>query len=495
MKLHALSKNITWNVLGTVSPFLAAVWSIPVLVGNLGEARFGILALIWVVIGYFNIFDLGLGRATTKFIAGQPSLLGSGSAEIVSTSFVLSVVFGTLLAVVILTAALTFPVEIAAKSGVNAAEIAAAIILLGLVIPATVSSTVLVGALEALGRFKELNLVRLVLGLSIFLIPAVLSFYTTNLAAIVAGLAAARVWGWIGYFREIRRHLGIRLTHYSSGTAKDLLSMGGWLTLSVFISSALLYADRFFIAGQLNMEAVAHYSVPYELVTRLIVIPAAVGSATYPWLVRLIAQRSPDLREAYDWSSRVLGYTLMPFVAALVLLPNELIGLWVGQSFVTGEVVAITKILAVGLFFNAMTRAPAALLEGIGRPDVIPKCHVFELPLYVAGLYLLLNSYGLLGAAVAWMLRIFLDASLAHYLSAKKLTTTGRVAAVVNAEAVLFIAVLVAVSQWGSLVSRAGLAGLSFIYFGYRFYVLFFDVNTRYRFLHRPDNLLVSPAP
>src|SRR5262245_53657247 len=35
----------------------------------MGPERFGILSLAWVLVGYFSLFDLGLGRATTKFVA------------------------------------------------------------------------------------------------------------------------------------------------------------------------------------------------------------------------------------------------------------------------------------------------------------------------------------------------------------------------------------------------------------------------------------------
>ncbi|MCI0403070.1 MAG: flippase, partial [Acidobacteria bacterium] len=45
------------------------VLCIPPIIAGLGAERFGLLALAWAVLGYFNIFDLGLGRATTKFVA------------------------------------------------------------------------------------------------------------------------------------------------------------------------------------------------------------------------------------------------------------------------------------------------------------------------------------------------------------------------------------------------------------------------------------------
>ena len=75
---HVLAKNTMWNLVGAAAPLLVAVLCIPILVDEMGAARFGILALAWVVIGYFGLFDLGLGRALTKLVADE---LGAGREE------------------------------------------------------------------------------------------------------------------------------------------------------------------------------------------------------------------------------------------------------------------------------------------------------------------------------------------------------------------------------------------------------------------------------
>ena len=48
-----------------------AVVAIPSLIRVLGVPRFGVLSLAWTVIGYFSLFDLGMGRALTKLVADK----------------------------------------------------------------------------------------------------------------------------------------------------------------------------------------------------------------------------------------------------------------------------------------------------------------------------------------------------------------------------------------------------------------------------------------
>lgn len=57
-----LARNVLWNLLGNGAPLLVALPAIPLLIEGLGTARFVVLTLAWMVVGYFSLFDLGLGR-------------------------------------------------------------------------------------------------------------------------------------------------------------------------------------------------------------------------------------------------------------------------------------------------------------------------------------------------------------------------------------------------------------------------------------------------
>src|ERR1700731_5244013 len=77
-----LARNVFWNLIGNGAPMLVAIFCIPVLIKGLGTDRFGILTLVWALIGYASLFDLGLGRALTQLAASK---LGSGDDQEVPT--------------------------------------------------------------------------------------------------------------------------------------------------------------------------------------------------------------------------------------------------------------------------------------------------------------------------------------------------------------------------------------------------------------------------
>jgi O-antigen/teichoic acid export membrane protein len=93
----SIARSSVLNLLGAGAPLVVALFAIPVLAGTLGADRFGVLNLAWVVLGYFSLFDLGLGRAMTKVVAEK---LGLGEEAaipgLVWNSFMLMVAFGVL---------------------------------------------------------------------------------------------------------------------------------------------------------------------------------------------------------------------------------------------------------------------------------------------------------------------------------------------------------------------------------------------------------------
>src|ERR1700683_386323 len=90
-----LARNTLWNLIGSAAPMLVAAVCIPLLIKGLGTDRFGVLTLVWALIGYATLFDLGLGRALTQLVANK---LGTGEHHeiptLVWTSLLLMLLMG-----------------------------------------------------------------------------------------------------------------------------------------------------------------------------------------------------------------------------------------------------------------------------------------------------------------------------------------------------------------------------------------------------------------
>ena len=175
-------------------PLIGAVISVPLLIKGLGIERFGVLTLVWIVIGYFSLFDFGIGRALTKVVA---ETLGGGRANdvpaIAWTALILMLLLGIAGTVVVASLSPWLVHDILKMSDILQQETIDAFYLLALSIPIVISTAGLRGILEAYQRFELVNVIRVPMGLFIFLGPLLILPFSNSLFWVVAVLVAGRL--------------------------------------------------------------------------------------------------------------------------------------------------------------------------------------------------------------------------------------------------------------------------------------------------------------
>ncbi|CAN5760055.1 O13/O129/O135 family O-antigen flippase [soil metagenome] len=415
-----LARNTVLNVAGQAVPMLAALISIPILIRHLGAPRFGVLTLAWAMIGYFSLFDFGLGRALTQAVAAR---LGSADAEaelpeLVWTALGLMLALGSLGGVLVMVAS---PWMVDTLLKVPAAlrdESVGAFIILGISMPAVVCTAGFRGLLEAHQDFGAATALRIPLAISTYVAPLVVLPFSNHLAPILSVLAAGRFVTWAAHAALcVHRYAYLRMRPaMARASIVPLLRFGGWMTASNIASPLMSYLDRFYIGAVLALAAVAHYVTPYEVVTRLQIFPSAMIAVLFPAFASTYVADPKRTAALFDRSLRVLIVLTFPLIFAVVLFAREGLSLWVGADFAVAST-PVMQWLAVGVFANSLALAPYAILQGTGRPDITAKLHMVELPLYVAGLAWVTHAYGIVGVAMAWTVRVTIDAAALFFLA------------------------------------------------------------------------------
>jgi O-antigen/teichoic acid export membrane protein len=407
----ALARNALWNLLGQGAPLLAALAAIPVTVRGLGTERFGALTLAWMLIGYFSLFDLGLGRALTKLVAEK---VGEGREDEVAglawTALHLMAGLGAAGALLIALLAGELPGLLNVPDALRG-ETTRAIHLLAASLPFVISTAGLRGLLEAKQRFFLVNAVRVPMGVLTFVAPVLVLPFSRSLAAVVGVLALVRVAGW-----AVHLVLCFRVFPTLTGTlalrpplVAPLLRLGGWMTVTNVVGPFMAYLDRFLIGGLMTLSAVAYYVTPYEMVTRLTIVPYSIAQVLFPAFAASLAADRPRAALLFDRGLKAVFLSLFPLVLLLVALAPEILGLWLGAEFAR-ESAGVLRWLAAGVFVNGLAQVAFALVQGAGRPDFTARLHLVELPFYLAGLWWGVRARGVEGAAIAWTLRAAADA-------------------------------------------------------------------------------------
>lgn len=403
-------RNAGWNLLGTFLPLLSAVFAIPFLIERLGVDRFGLLALVWVLIGYFSFFDLGLGRALTKWVAelaGQKretdvsSVCSTGIAAV-------SLLGGVGSLLLLLASPLLVEKHLSHLDDLIRAEAAGSLVVVAAAIPLVVVTSALRGVLEGFERFRLLNLIRTPTGILLFIAPCLSAFYSTSLIWAVTSLLLARLLVLIAYLLPCLALVKLHVGSIDRKWVSPMLRFGGWLSVSNTVGPVIVYADRFVIVSMISAAALTYYSAPFEVVSRLLLLPTALTAALFPALSSMQVERASLARDLRRRATSLVLAVVAPIVVIGIALAESLLALWLGTAFAENGTV-VMQILLVGFLFNALAQVPFSALHSYGLAKQPALLHLVELPLYLVILVALVPVGGLEAAAVAWSVRALFD--------------------------------------------------------------------------------------
>lgn len=410
----SLVKNSMWNLGGYVIPSLIIIPSLGYLARTLGAELFGIYTIAIAIVGYASIFDVGISRAIIREIA----IFRDDTLErnkIISTATVFIAVFSTV-SVVLLYFFMDGLVSLLKVSPEYFYEVNSALKLLLLSIPLFLINQLWLAVLEGDEKFANLNVQRTISSSLIAGLPSAFVIYHQTLYYAVIGLVVARVFSFVITYIVIKKEKIILGFTFYKHTFKRLIMFGGWITVSNIISPIMVYFDRFIVSNVIGAGAVAYYTIPSEGVSRLGILPAALSRAIFPKLSNL--KKTNDIKEQIRLSYKLASLTCLPVIILGMFFSNQIIYYWMGNQYVA-KCAPVFCILLIGFFFNSIAQIPFATIQAAGKAKTTALLHCFEIIPYLVFLYYCINRFGIMGAAYAWSIRMFVDCLLLIFLSLK----------------------------------------------------------------------------
>ena len=406
----SLRNNTVYNLLGSVVPAAMALVTIPLLLDKVGEVRFGVLALVWLLLGHFAVFDLGLSRATANRIARLAPHDLPARRQVFWTSLWLNLCCGTVGALILLVAAEPLMGYVLSSADAVRQEVSHSLPWIAAAVPLTAIGGMLAGALEGRERFAAVNGLQAAGAAATHAAPVVAAYAVgTELDVLIAALVLARTGSVLMLLAANLRVVVPgrpcipQLTHM-----RELFRYGAWISVSALLVPFFMTLDKFMIGAMLGAGMVAYYAVPDQLVRRISVLPMAFGRSMFPRVSALDGAASYELSLRY---ARVLVAVVTPVVATCSVAMNPFLSVWIDPGFAelaTGPGV----VLAAGIWLNGIAMVPYSYLQGTGRPDITAKCHLLEILPHVIALWLSIRFFGAVGAAAAMLAVTALDSGL-----------------------------------------------------------------------------------
>ncbi len=199
-----------------------------------------------------------------------------------------------------------------------------------------------------------------------------------------------------------------RLARPTRALAIPLLHFGKWVSVTGLVGPILAVGDRLVIGAVRGATAVTVFSIPFNLASRLLVVPYSLIRVVFP---RFSAIGVEDSRTLATSALVVLALVTAPFAVFGASVTSPFLDWWIGDDLAT-DAAPVAAILFAGVWVNGLGYVPFSLLQAQGRPDVPARYHTLELVPFLIVLGVGVYFAGPIGAALAWSFRALVDSAL-----------------------------------------------------------------------------------
>jgi len=438
----SLSRHTAYNLVGQILPILLSLVTVPLYLKLVGSERYGVLAIAWLLLGYFGLFDLGLGRATSFRLAAQKDAPPQARADTMWAALAVNSFMGVAGGLILWGVAAVFFSNLFKVGADLRAEVIAAVPLLALTVPVATIDGVLTGAMQGRNRFLEINIISVISTTLFQVIPLGIAIFAgPRLPLLLLGALSAR--GIAALVLAYRCHM--ELTHrqrirLDRAEVVTLLKYGGWVNLTSIFGPVLYMLDRFTIGAMLSARAVTDYTVPYTLANRTSILPGSLVNALFP---RLSSASEEERRALAEKAGQTILALLSPLFLGGIYIMGPFLTLWVGHK-VGPDAPVVGRLILLGMWANALALVPFTRLQAAGRPDLVSKILFAEIPPYLVMLFAGIHFFGLVGSALAAATRFSMDYCLLAWAAGQGFKGSR----LVLANFVLMVAAVVCAGTW-----------------------------------------------
>jgi len=450
----SIKRNYGYSAIGAAVPIIVSLVVVPLYIRHVGTERYGVMAIVWLILGYFGFFDFGLSRASANALSKLTHEGPSKRAPVIVTVFYLNSLLGLFGGLALYGVGHFMAQHMASLSVRVHIELVRSLPWIAAMLPLNLLSSVGTGVIESRERFAISNLLNGLGGILTQVVPiccAIIinpSLETIVPAAFVARAVSASAI--LAYVLWTERPIDPRVLDQKQ--IRSLVGYGAWVSVSGLISPLLETFDQMLVGTLLGPAALAHYAVPMSMTTRLQIIATALAKTLFPRLSRIGSREADQLALK---ATTTLAFGFAAVCGPAIVLAGPFLNLWLGTQFARLST-SVAVILLVGCWTNAVGFIPFTLLQSQGRPDLSAKIHMAEIVPFLLSVWSLSRRFGLPGAALAWTLRVTVDLSI--MLAAARMLQAG-LSAIIAPAALVTLAVGIAL-----LAQPTGLSALAWAF-------------------------------
>ncbi|MBT2657090.1 oligosaccharide flippase family protein [Bacillus sp. ISL-18] len=351
MKINQLKLG---SILSYVSLFvsnLVVFFYTPFMLKHLGQAEYGIYALMGSFVGYLGILEFGLGNTVIRYIA---LFRAQGRKDKESNLIALCLMIYTLIGIICLLFGFVLYNKIDALfTSLSEPELQIAriifiimIVNLALSFPFNVFSSIMSGY-EKFILPRAVNIIRSIL-MPCVMIPLLLLGYKSISIVMVQSIfnilaATINIW----YVLKVLK-IKIRLIYFDKSFFKDLIKYSFYVFLIALVNQIYWNTDQVILGVVSNTVAVSIFAIATQISGLYMALASSTSVLLLPRTTKMVSENANNIQltdlliRSARWQFIILGLILCGFF----LYGRQFITLWVGSEYLEAWRIAVILMIA-----------------------------------------------------------------------------------------------------------------------------------------------------
>lgn len=421
---HRLAGNSLLNVGTSVATSILGAAFVPLIIHRFGPEFYGILSVTWMVLANFTFLDFGFSRASARYVAQELSVGRVDAAAVWTWTAVASQVSLGIVGAVIIYSLSPLIINHIHVQQTNRALSLLALRFFAFSIPIDFANRSLTGVMQAGQRFDWVNGLAVVSTLSTYSAYGIGIWNSNSFATVVILLFVFKIINlsaaYVGASKvlttlsSVANILSARASYRNR--AISLIRYGWWVGSAALVAPLLGQLDSWMISAMLGVSLLPFFTVPSGLLWRLGFLPNSLSAPLFPAFSAMEAKT--EWRRIENYFIRAHRYLLVVLIAVLACLfiwGRQILTVWVGASFAM-RATAPLKLMIPGFLIGLLAPLSGMLLEAVGRPDILVKLYLAELPFNVIIVWFLTKNFGLSGAALSYTVRTVFETVILWFI-------------------------------------------------------------------------------
>lgn len=418
----AVGKNIVANIVGRVWSLVSIYIFVPIYINLLGVENYGVISFYALLLTLLAFADAGLTATLNREFAKAGSEGSDYRQNLLRTfEFVYLFISVFIIGFVFFTA--PYIVKYFVKSDTIPVEsLVHHIRIMGVIIAFYLFSSLYNGGLVGLQKQVLSNILAIIYGIVRSALVIIPLYWIRNLDFYFYW----QLFAVIVYFYFLRHYL-VKSIRVNLPTRSNFLYLKNvWRYALGMMAMAVIYAintqiDKLSISNLLSLTYFSYYSLASMIGQGVLILAMPIGVAFFPELTRIITSKETEKAKMFFHQfAYIIAAITSSLAVIIVFYAHDYILIWTHDIIIANAISSTTILLTLGAMFMSVQLCPyyLALANGHTKTNVVMGiiCIIFIIP----SLQFLIPKFGLLGAAIPWLVVNFSVTILLGYIIIQK---------------------------------------------------------------------------